>query len=214
VLAAFVLGALVLFAGDAWGQLSDAPAPIAAPPIPPAAGLAPAPRLGDTGGHAPAKPDPGIPAVPAPAPVKQPGIAEITQADPGDTTGIPPLGPAAAAAKGDPARTGAAAGPGFEETAFAVEPGSGDYPKSAQVKLLEVAEALKADPSARVEIRAYAPDTPQGSAKGRRLALTRFLAVRDFLTANGIADARIDARALGTAPEETGADRIELYVEH
>ena len=72
---------------------------------------------------------------------------------------------------------------------------------------------MKRDATARVEVRAYTAETAQTESKARRLSLARALAIRDYLVRNGVADDRIDSRALGAAPNETNPDRIELYVE-
>lgn len=101
----------------------------------------------------------------------------------------------------------------IEETAFIVDPGTSQIPNSVQAKLLRLAQDLKDAPLARVEIRAYAPVKGPSESDSRRLALARWLAVRDFLVAHGVADDRIDGRALASTPNEPNADRVELYLE-
>jgi hypothetical protein len=188
-------------------QLTDAPAPIAAPAIPPPPQLAPAPPIHDAGAPTPPRLDLKLPPVPVLPPVTLPAAAETTPADSHDTAPLPPFSTLPRTDKQPQA------GPAVEMTVFAVEPGSATYPEAAQVKLLEVARTLKGDPAARLEVRAYAPAAAQEAGKGRRLALARFLAVRNFLVGNGVADSRIDAQALAAGADEPSADRVELYVE-
>jgi len=59
----------------------------------------------------------------------------------------------------------------------------------------------------RVQINAYA--SGDSAAASKRLALSRALAVRSYLTDRGIASTRIDVRAIG--PAESGEkDRVDV----
>ena len=96
---------------------------------------------------------------------------------------------------------------------FAVLPRSSQIPGTALPKLKEVAETLKSDPAARVEVRTFSPISGKLESDARRLSLARFVSVRDYLVQNGVADSRIDARALSSASNEPNADRVELFIE-
>ena len=50
---------------------------------------------------------------------------------------------------------------------------------------------------ARLEVRDLSPPAkPHSEGTARRLSLARFLAIRDYLVRNGVADDRIDGRPL------------------
>ena len=190
-------------------QLTDAPEPIPAPPIPGTPKLAPAPKFTLGSPVAPGRPLIDIPGVPTVAAVSIPAIPLMTPADRSDPTpprqGIGTDPPPAVSPGADPTK--------IEEIAFIVDPGSSEISSSARAKLLHMAQSLRDTPMARIEIRAYSPVKGESESDPRRLSLARWLAVRDYLVQNGVADERIDGRALGSAPTEPNADRIELYLE-
>lgn len=196
---------------SAEAQLTDAPKPIQAPPIPKPPKLGPAPTINLGAPGRPPRPAIDIPAAPNLAPVAFPGAPIVTPAD--KTDPVPP--PRSGIETGPPPTTSPGAdASNIEETAFLIDPASSQIPNSAQAKLRELTQTLGRMPMARVEIRAFAPVKGQSESDARRLALARCLAVRDVLVQNGVPDDRIDVRALGSEPKEQNADRIELYVEH
>jgi outer membrane protein OmpA-like peptidoglycan-associated protein len=205
ILLALVVATLTMPA--ALAQLAVEPKPIPAPAIPPPPQLGPAPKINDA---TPAKPphlQVDIPAAAELTTVALPPMHEMTKPDKNDKT--PPPSDTGA----PPAASPGAARSAIQSMAYLVEPGSSSLTNAAQAKLRDVAESMKSDALARVEIRAYTPETAQTESKARRLSLARALAIRDYLVRNGVADDRIDSRALGAVPSETNPDRIELYVE-
>lgn len=197
-------------AAPASAQLSEAPQPIPVPPIPGPAKLPPAPKVTVGTLVPPGKPDIDIPATPTVAAVTLPGQPVLTPADPADPVRPPRPG---AETPPPPATSPGADATQVEEIAFIVDPGSSLIPDSTQTKLSRIAQDLNDAPQARVEIRAYSPVKGQSQSDPRRLSLARWLAVRDYLVQHGVADDRIDGRALASSPNEPNADRVELYLE-
>jgi outer membrane protein OmpA-like peptidoglycan-associated protein len=139
-----------------------------------------------------------------------PPEATITPADKADpappfATGLQTPAPAIVSPGGNPSQ--------IEEIFFLLEPGSSQFAPSTEAKLQLVAKELSQDHAARLEIRIFSPSKPHAESAAHRLSLARFFAIRDFLTRNGVDDAKIDARPLISAPNELNADRAELYVE-
>jgi hypothetical protein len=64
--------------------------------------------------------------------------------------------------------------------------------------------------NATVNVVAYAAGTPEDPSTARRLSLSRALAVRSALIADGVSSARIYVRALGAAAGDGPADRVDL----
>ena len=159
----------------------------------------------------PPRPEIDIPALPNLTPVAFPNAPIITPADKTDPTPPPRSGIETAR---PPTVSPGAASSNIEESAFLLDPASSQIPNTAQAKLRDLARTLVQAPTARLEIRAYAPVKGQSESDARRLALARCLAVRDILIQGGVPDDRVDVRALGSEPKDPNADRVELYVEH
>jgi outer membrane protein OmpA-like peptidoglycan-associated protein len=149
--------------------------------------------------------------IPTPAdlpPIAMPPQAQMTPADKTDPTPPPPSG----LMTGPPATVS----PGAQKTekiVFPVDVGSSRIPASATTALDHVADVLRHDTEARVEVRSFTASRPNNEGNARRLALARFFAVRELLIADGVANKRIDGRPLISASDELNADRIELYIE-
>jgi outer membrane protein OmpA-like peptidoglycan-associated protein len=139
-----------------------------------------------------------------------PPEAAITPADKNDPVPPPPSGLKTPA---PPMVSPGAAASNIQEAFFIVDPGSSQLPASAENKLKDIAQDMTRNPASRLEVRTFSPAKPHSEGTARRLSLARFLAVRDFLTHNGVGDDRIDGRPLASAPAELNADRVELYIE-
>jgi len=205
----------VLFAGAcapaALAQVTGAPAPIPVPPIPAPPQLGAPPRIV----LPPINPPPGhvvvdLPDAPDIAAVPIPKEAAITPADKNDPVPPPPSGLKTPA---PPMASPGAAISNIQETFFIVDQGSSQLPATAVNKLKDIAKDMIGNPAARLEVRTYSPAKPHSEGTARRLSLARFLAIRDFLTTNGVGDDRIDGRPLASLPTELNADRVELYIE-
>lgn len=74
---------------------------------------------------------------------------------------------------------------------------------------------VKSSPSggdASFNVVAYAAGTPEDPSTARRLSLSRALAVRSALMADGVSSSRIFVRALGAKEGDTTPDRVDLAV--
>jgi hypothetical protein len=192
-------------------QVQGAPKPIPVPPIPapPQLGTPPKVNLPPIV-PPPAHPVTGIPDAPDIARVPIPPEAAITPADRNDP--VPPPKPGTQTPAPPMASPGAAAA-NIQETFFIVDPGSAQFSASAQSKLADIAKDMVQNPAARLEVRTFSPAKPHSEGTARRLSLSRFEAIREFLTRNGVGDDRIDGRPLTSEPTELNADRVELYIE-
>ena len=195
----------------ALAQVTGAPKPIPVPPIPTPPQLGAPPRVT----LPPISPPPGhivtnLPAAPELQHLAIPAEAAITPADKKDPVAPPPSGLKTPA---PPMNSPGAAVSNIHETFFIVDPGASQLSASAEKKLKDIAQDMAQNPAARLEVRTYSPAKPHSEGTARRLSLARFLAIREFLTKNGVGDDRIDGRPLASAPTELNADRVELYIE-
>jgi outer membrane protein OmpA-like peptidoglycan-associated protein len=165
------------------------PAPIATPPgTPPTA--------------APVPPDATLPtAAPATvalAPVPPPPAApEPVQPPP-----PPPISDSAASAA-----TATHAG---LRVSFGV--GEADLSPASAAAIKGVVQSAPTGDDTTFNVVAYAAGTPEDPSTARRLSLSRALAVRSALMADGIASSRIYVRALGAATGSEDPDRVDLAV--
>jgi len=137
------------------------------------------------------------PAPPAPAVLPPPVIAQ--QPRPAPT----PLAPVVADAVGQATKI-----PGGLRVTFGS--GKADLNPDTDAALLAFARAMVADPSATVNIYAYAAGTPDDPSTPRRLSLSRALAARAILINQGIDSTRIYPRALGATPSDGPPDRVDV----
>ena len=168
-------------------QAAAKPAP-AAPPKPapaPAAAAKPPPPPAPA---APAKPVPTPKPAPAPAPAAKPQVASA------------PTAPAPAA-------------PSAGTIQLLFGSGEADLTEDAKKTLSGVAQTLKADDNARLQLMAFAAGAENEASMARRLSLSRALAVRSYLIAEGVRSTRIDVRALGNKTEAEPADRVDLLID-
>jgi outer membrane protein OmpA-like peptidoglycan-associated protein len=98
--------------------------------------------------------------------------------------------------------------PGMAAIVLDFAPGGADLPATAASSLQPVCK--RAGPEGIVAIDAYAPADPGDPSAAMRLSLNRAFAVRDALTACGVAAAHIIPRADGAAGGDTGIARVSL----
>jgi hypothetical protein len=190
-------------------QVPGAPKPIPVPPIPAPPQLGSPPRVTLPAiVPPPAHPVVDLPDAPDIARVPIPPEAAITPADKSDP--VPPPRPGI---KPPPMASPGAAAANIQETFFIVDPGSAQFPASAESKLRDIAKDMVQNPASRLEVRTFSPAKLHSEGTARRLSLSRFLAIREFLTRNGVGDDRIDGRPLASGQNELNADRVELYIE-
>ena len=192
-------------------QVQTPPKPIPVPPIPAPPQLGAQPKITlPPIVPPPSHPVVGIPDAPDIARLPIPPEAAITPADKNDPVPPPKSGTQTPA---PPMASPGAVEANIQETFFIVDPGSAQFPATAQNKLLDIAKDMVRNPASRLEVRTFSPAKPHSEGTARRLSLSRFQAIREFLTHNGVGDDRIDGRPLASEPNELNADRVELYIE-
>lgn len=147
-------------------------------------------------------PPPAVPAAaPPPPPPAQKPVSQPAPAAPKQTAALPPA----------PRRAGGklAAGQQFRLSFGA---GAAAIQNAAAAQLDDVAKALKADDSLRLQLLAYSGGGAQTPSQARRLSLSRALAVRSHLIEKGVRSTRIDVRALGNKSEGGPPDRVDVIV--
>lgn len=80
----------------------------------------------------------------------------------------------------------------------------------AKELLAPLVAKLNEDYSLRVKVLAYAAGDEDQSTHARGVSLARAMAMREYLTEQGIAMDRMDLRALGNSAQEEPADRVDL----
>ncbi|CAH2604175.1 OmpA family protein [Rhodovastum atsumiense] len=150
--------------------------------------------------HPPAPPQVRVPLAAPPPPVLPPALAVPTR---------PPAPPAPVQVSAD--APGAAA-PLPEGLRITFGSGSADLNPATDSALRKLAGTAPA--TASFSVAAFAPGTPEDPSTPRRTALSRALAVRSVLIAEGIASPRIYVKAIGAnAPIAEGpADRVDVTV--
>ncbi len=76
----------------------------------------------------------------------------------------------------------------------------------------DLARSIPAPDANSVNVVAYAAGKPDDASTARRLSLSRGMAVRSVLLANGVPSAQIYVHALGASAPDGPADRVELTV--
>ena len=150
---------------------------------------------------------PPVAAAPPPAtlPSGPPATVALAPIPPPAPTEVPPPPPVSSTATS--AASSTAAG-------LRVTFGSGQTdltPTSAQAILDYVHQAPSGDTTS-YNVVAYATGTPEDPSTARRLSLSRALAVRSALIANGVGSTHIYVRALGAQAGDEPADRVDLSV--
>jgi len=93
--------------------------------------------------------------------------------------------------------------------------------KSAQTELTTVQNVsldynvigfISENPDWRIQIQSFATPQDTGISSDRRIALSRALAIRDYLLENKIEPEQIDIRALGAETDVTPVDRVDILL--
>ncbi|MGH6928851.1 MAG: OmpA family protein [Dongiaceae bacterium] len=90
------------------------------------------------------------------------------------------------------------------------EPDAATIPDPAKGELDALVERLNADYMLRLQVLAYAAGDEDESSHARGVSLARALAMRDYLSGQGVGMDRMDIRALGNTAQEEPADRVDL----
>jgi outer membrane protein OmpA-like peptidoglycan-associated protein len=222
---------------------APAPAPPTAPapaPTPPseAPGKEPASTLtavatkpADVAVAAPTEPAPAPPPKPAPpsavtpttmAPTPVPPVTPLRQlptaapsSEARTVMNTPPtVAPPASAPAPVPPQTAAltpVAVAGSSRVVFSA--GTADLPDGAKSELYAVARQLSSNDHTRLQLVGYAGNSTDEANQARRISLQRALAVRTYLMEHGVANTRIDVRALGNrADGKEPPDRVDLVM--
>lgn len=92
-------------------------------------------------------------------------------------------------------------------------PGQSDLSPASTESIKELAAAAPPGDSTTFNVQAYAPGTADDPSTARRVSLSRAMAVRSALVADGVASARIFVRALGAQYGDGPPDRVDLSVQ-
>lgn len=151
-------------------------------------------------------------------PQPQPPPATLPTAPP-DTVAIapvppPPPPPQAAPPPPPPISEGAtsaalATGAGLRVTFGA---GQADLSPASAEAIRNIVRSAPPGDTTSFNVVAYATGTPEDPSTARRLSLSRALAVRSALMADGVASSRIYVRALGATGGDEAPDRVDLAV--
>jgi outer membrane protein OmpA-like peptidoglycan-associated protein len=90
------------------------------------------------------------------------------------------------------------------------EPDSSALSDAAKAQLDPLVAKLNSDYLLRLQVLAYADGDDDASSHARGVSLARALAMRNYLTAQGITMDRMDIKALGNTAQEEPADRVDL----
>jgi outer membrane protein OmpA-like peptidoglycan-associated protein len=177
--------------------------PAPAEPTPPAAAAAPAKPA------APATPIAPVAAPPSPVPEASPPSPATVAAMNMPPT-LPPEGPVKPTPAAAPAALAAATG---EHTRIVFAGTAAELPDDAKSGLDALAQRMAGDDHLRLQLVAYAAGSPDQANQARRISLQRALAVRSYLMEHGIANTRMDVRALGNHIEGSDpADRVDIVM--
>jgi outer membrane protein OmpA-like peptidoglycan-associated protein len=154
-----------------------------------------------------------INSIPAPAPQPAmpdsvPDIATITPiAPPEPVPGSPSPPPPPVS---DQAATAAA--PTSTGLRLTFAPGQSDLSPDSSVSIRQLTEAAPPGDATTFNVQAYAPGKPDDPSTARRVSLSRAMAVRSALVADGVPSARIFVRALGEQYGDGPPDRVDVSV--
>jgi outer membrane protein OmpA-like peptidoglycan-associated protein len=191
----------------------SAPAPSAPAPSAPAASTA-APNPATVVTREPQTPREPQAAAPAVPPAPQPAMPETMP----DTASIAPIAPPPPAAGAPPPpppvseKAATAATPTTTGLRLTFAPGEADLSPDSSTSIKQLAAAAPTGDATTFNVLAYAPGKPDDPSTARRVSLSRAMAVRSALVADGVPSARIFVRALGEQYGEGPPDRVDLSV--
>jgi len=159
----------------------------------------------------PAAPPQPTPPVPAPPPAALPTAAPptIALAPVAPPQPTEPVAPPPPPISDSSATAATSTGAGLRVT-FGV--GQSDLSPSSAAAIKQMVAAAPPGPNTSFNVAGYAAGTPEDPSTARRLSLSRALAVRSALMADGVSSTRIFVRALGAATGDEPPDRVDLAV--
>jgi outer membrane protein OmpA-like peptidoglycan-associated protein len=90
--------------------------------------------------------------------------------------------------------------------------GQADLSPASAEAIKNTVKSAPAGDSTSFNVVAYAAGTPEDPSTARRLSLSRALAVRSALMADGVSSSHIYVRALGAAGGDEAPDRVDVAV--
>jgi len=90
--------------------------------------------------------------------------------------------------------------------------GSGNIGDDVLSTLDKLSTVLQNNPDVRISLIAYADNSGSTPRDARRLSLSRALAVKDYLSAHGISESRVDIHAEGANSVSGYIDRVDVKV--
>jgi outer membrane protein OmpA-like peptidoglycan-associated protein len=160
----------------------------------------------------PATPPTPAPAAPAPPPATLPNAAPpaIALAPVPPPPSTEPIAPPPPPPISDSSATAATStGAGLRVTFGA---GQSDLSPSSAAAIKQLVASAPPGPNTSFNVAGYAAGTTEDPSTARRLSLSRALAVRSALMADGVSSTRIYLRALGAAAGDEPPDRVDLAV--
>ncbi len=149
----------------------------------------------------------------APAAAAPPAIPETVP----QTAMITPIAPAPPAAGAPPpppmsetAATNAA--PTVSGLRITFASGQSDLSPESVASIKQLATTIPASDTTSFNVMAYAPGSPDDPSTARRISLSRAMAVRSALVADGVSSTRIYVRAMGAQFGEGPPDRVDVNV--
>jgi outer membrane protein OmpA-like peptidoglycan-associated protein len=91
-------------------------------------------------------------------------------------------------------------------------PGQSELSADSTASIRQLTQAAPPGDSTTFNVLAYAPGKPDDPSTARRVSLSRAMAVRSALVADGVPSARIFVRALGEQHGDGPPDRVDIGV--
>lgn len=136
-----------------------------------------------------------------------------------DTASITPIAPPLPAAGAPPpppppvsAKAATAAAPTTSGLRLTFASGEADLSPQNSTSIKQLTASAPAGDATTFNVLAYAPAKPDDPSTARRVSLSRAMAVRSALVADGVPSARIFVRALGEQYGDGPPDRVDLSV--
>lgn len=154
------------------------------------------------------------PAAPTAAPAQQPAMPESVP----DVATLAPIAPTVPAPGSQPPpppvsdKATTEAAPTTSGLRLTFAPGQADLSPESVTSIKQLTAATPPNDMTTFNVLAYAPGKADDPSTARRISLSRAMAVRSALVADGVPSARIFVRALGEQYGNGPADRVDLSV--
>jgi outer membrane protein OmpA-like peptidoglycan-associated protein len=158
------------------------------------------------------------PSLPPPRSEQPPASPPAVPQAPPQTASINPIAPPPPAASPPPpppvsASAGTVATPVSKGLRLTFEPGKSDLTPASAAQIRQLASDIRLGDTTTFNVAAYAPGTADDPSTARRLSLSRAMAVRQALVADGVPSTRIFVRALGAEYGNGPANRVDIDVQ-